>query len=178
MKWIRDRAARNKFLEEALPHMAALFRTALRMTRNRAQAEDLVQETYTEAWKSFHRYELGTNCKAWLFRILYRVRGKQIRESVRAQEVLLEEAPLQSLTVQPGSEARIRYQEVLQLLASLPDHYQEVLVLADVEGFSYREIAEMLETPLGTVMSRLNRARSLLREKLDREQARSAGTGR
>lgn len=171
-----QKATRKRFEEEALPHLGALFRTALRIAREQAEAEDLVQETYKEAWGSFHRYRPGTNCKAWLFRILFRRWSRRLRRINRLTQVDLEEVSEERLAVMPDFEARLAHETVLDVLNSLPEHYQLVLILADVEGFSYREIADQLELPVGTVMSRLNRARNLLRQKLLEvcEESRSA----
>jgi RNA polymerase sigma-70 factor, ECF subfamily len=177
MKDSRNRREEERFLEEAMPHMAALYRFAVGMTRNSALAEDTVQETYKEAWKSFRRYTPGSDCKAWLFRILFRVWNRHSRKMNRLQpEVDLEKIPEKRLAVEPDLQQRIERQEVSRILGSLPDHYRMVLILADVEEFSYREIAQMMGLPVGTVMSRLNRARSLFRKKFlqKSESSRSA----
>ncbi|MFQ5929536.1 MAG: sigma-70 family RNA polymerase sigma factor [Acidobacteriota bacterium] len=173
MKLHRPRREETQFLEEALPHMESLYRVSLSMTRDAALAEDLVQETYKEAWKSFRRYTLGSNCKAWLFRILFRVWGKHLRCAYRVKQVDIEEVPESKLALESDVQQRIERQEVLKILRTLPEHYQKVLVLADLEGFRYREIAQMLELPIGTVMSRLNRARALFRQKFLQESEKS-----
>jgi RNA polymerase sigma-70 factor (ECF subfamily) len=144
------------------------------MTKRKDLAEDLVQETYQQAWKSFQGYTSGTDCKAWLFRILFRLRNKQLRQARWWKPVDIDEVPEWRLAVQPDFQKNIEDEEVLRILQSLPVHYQTVLVLADIEEFRYREIARMLKLPMGTVMSRLNRARSLFREKFLEESRESA----
>ena len=157
-----------------MPHMQSLYRVSLSMTRQVDLAEDLVQETYQQAWKSFQGYTPGTDCKAWLFRILFRLRNKQVRQARWWKPVNIDEVPEGQLAVQPDFQDSIENEEVLRILQSLPEHYQMVLVLADIEEFRYREIARMLNLPIGTIMSRLNRARSLFREKYLEESRESA----
>ncbi len=157
-----------------MPHMQSLYRVSLSMTKRKDLAEDLVQETYQQAWKSFQGYTAGTDCKAWLFRILFRLRNKQLRQARWWKPVDIDEVPEGLLAVQPEFQKNVEGKEVLRILQSLPGHYQTVLVLADIEEFRYREIARMLKLPMGTVMSRLNRARSLFREKFLEESRESA----
>ncbi len=159
---------RNNFLKEALPHMQPLYWMSLSLAKNHAVAEDLVQDTYREAWTSFARYEPGSNCKAWLFRILFRQWGKQRRQARPFREIDVSEVPESRVAAEPGFDKALEGKEILEIARTLPKDYQTILALADVEGFSYREISELLEIPIGTVMSRLNRARSLLRKKLSR----------
>ena len=163
----RSRIQRNNFLKEALPQMQSVYWMSLSLTKNHAVAEDLVQDTYREAWTSFARYEPGSNCKAWLFRILFRQWGKQCR-SRPFREIDVADVPESRVAAEPGFDKVLEGEEILEIAGTLPKDYQTILVLADVEGFSYREISELLEIPIGTVMSRLNRARSLLRRKLSR----------
>ncbi|MEW6731419.1 MAG: sigma-70 family RNA polymerase sigma factor, partial [Acidobacteriota bacterium] len=157
------------FEATALPHIDDLFRTALRVIGNRGEAEDIVQETYLQAWKSFHRFQPGTNCRAWLFKILfhvihhYRRRWFNIR-LLREREEVLEEM----LIYEPNILETLSNEDILSALQKVPQQYREVLLLADVEDFSYKEIAETLEIPIGTVMSRLSRARKLLKTELTR----------
>jgi len=153
-----------------MPHMSSLFRAALNMSRDSSLAEDLVQETFKEAWQSFHRYTPGTDCKAWLFRIFFRVWQGHLRQVYRFSSVSMEDVSEDLLVQMPDAQKKIESEEVMTLLRSLPSHYQTVLVLADVEEFRYQEIAQMLELPIGTVMSRLNRARSLFRTKFVQEK--------
>lgn len=152
-----------------MPQMSSLYRVSFNLSRDRDLAEDLVQETYKEAWQSFHRYTPGTDCKAWLFRIFFRVWQKHLRQVYRFSSVDMEDVSEDLLVQMPDAEQKMESEEVMTILRSLPTHYQTVLVLADVEEFRYREIAQMLELPMGTVMSRLNRARSLFRTKFVQE---------
>ncbi len=146
--------------------MQSLYWMSLSLTRNHAVAEDLVQDTYREAWTSFARYEPDSNCKAWLFRILFRQWSKQRRQAGPFREIDVAEVPESRVAAEAGFDKNLEGKEILKIAGTLPKDYKTILVLADVEGFSYREIAELLEIPIGTVMSRLNRARSLLRKKL------------
>ncbi len=154
------------FEAAALPHLNGLFRTAARLVGNRTEAEDLIQETYLQAWKSFHRFELGTNCRAWLFRILFNKANHQRRWLYRRKchdgEAELEN----SLEYQPPINEQLSDEEVLLALERLPRHYRKAVLLADVEDFSYKEIAAIHRVPIGTVMSRLSRGRKLLRAEL------------
>ncbi len=156
---------RDRFLREALPHTDVLYRMALRTCRDSHLAQDLVQETYKEAWKSFKNYQPGTNCKAWLFKILMRVTQHHSRQNQRYLSVQLEDVPERRLFVVSNAQERIEREEILEMVNRIPQNYRIVLVMADVESLSYKEIAETLEIPIGTVMSRLNRARGLLRER-------------
>lgn len=156
------------FEAEALPHLSELFRTAVRLTENRAEAEDLMQEVYTQAWKSFHCFEPGTNCRAWLFKILsYKLKHYRCKKS-RFKYVGNSEKALEALAYEPPVPERLSNAEILSSLERVPLCYRHVLLLADVEEFSYKEIAAMLAIPMGTVMSRLSRGRKLLRTELSR----------
>lgn len=151
------------FEAEAMPHMSNLFRTAYRVVGDRSEAEDMVQETYFQAWKSFHRFEAGTNCRAWLYKILFHVISHHrrnwfnlswLKESAEGLELSLAyEAPVPQ---------HLSDEDVLAALDKIPHHYREVVLLADVQEFAYKEIADILNIPLGTVMSRLSRGRKLL----------------
>ncbi|HSR67353.1 MAG TPA: sigma-70 family RNA polymerase sigma factor [Acidobacteriota bacterium] len=177
---IPGRNRRAVFREEALPHREALYRAALGMMRNPTVAEDLVQETYQEAWKSFHGYQAGSDCKAWLFRILFRIRSKHLRKQGRFQWVEVEDVSEERLAVEPAGTRQLENQEILSIIQSLPEHYRTVLLLADAEGFTYQEIAHITELPLGTVMSRLNRGRNMFRKKFlqaCRDDDRAGGAG-
>lgn len=161
------------FAEEALPHVDALYRMALRTFGNPDLAQDLVQETYKEAWRSYDGYQAGTDCKAWLFRIYFRVVGRRRRLDRVQSQVSLDSVPEERLAVAPGVEQSFEGSRILRILGGIPEHYRSILILADVEGLAYREIARLLDLPLGTVMSRLNRARALFREKFQHLQHES-----
>jgi RNA polymerase sigma-70 factor (ECF subfamily) len=166
----------------ALPHLESLFRLALWLERDRPAAEDLVQETFAQALQSFHRFEPGTNCRAWLVSILQHLRSNRrrtlARQPVMSDVAELEEQLAETLAYEPPTPEGISEEEVLQALKKLPASFQEAIVLADVEQFSYKEIAEILGIPLGTVMSRLHRARKLLRTELaGYANARGIGLG-
>lgn len=155
------------FEESALPHLNDLFRTACRALLDRAQAEDIVQEVYYQAWKSWRRFEPGTNCRAWLFKILFHVIHHHRRKWLKfAWASDIAESPAEAFVYEPPVAQRLTDEEVLEALDRLPLAYREVVLLADVEEFSYREIAGVLCVPMGTVMSRLNRGRKLLRREL------------
>ena len=157
------------FEAAALPHMDDLFRTARRVLGNQSEAEDVVQETFLQAWKTFERFELGTNCRAWLYKIMFHVIQHNRRKrfsfnlrSTRDDNVELEAA----LVYEPPVSQELTDEEVIAAFDRIPTQYREVMVLADVQGFSYKEVAETLSIPAGTVMSRLNRGRKLMRAEL------------
>ena len=155
------------FEAEALPHAESLFRLAMWFERDRREAEDLVQETMTRALEAFHRYEAGTNCRAWLVTILRHVRSNRRRASGRAPVAAdSEERIAQTIAMVPAIPEQLTDEDVLAALQRLPLKYQEVVLLSDVEELSYKEVAEALAIPIGTVMSRLHRARALLRVEL------------
>ena len=168
----------DSFESEALPFHVDLYRLAKWLLRNQAEAEDLVQETFVEALRSFHRFEKGTNCRAWLIKIMYHTLSKRRRDSKRLQVVEdTNEQIAETVAVEPPPSGELVEEEVLGALKSLPQHYQEVVILSDVEEMSYKEIADALAIPTGTVMSRLHRGRSLLRTELA-NYARNMGIGR
>jgi RNA polymerase sigma-70 factor (ECF subfamily) len=150
-----------------MPHLNDLFRTALRMTGERGHAEDVLQEVYLQAWRSFERFEEGTNCRAWLYKILFHCVSHQRRTSYRFPLLKENEEFLQSNLVQPAPVAHeITDGEILAALDKLPCDFRSVVLLVDVEEFAYKEVAEILAIPIGTVMSRLSRGRGLLRKHL------------
>ena len=155
-----DRA--SEFENVALPHAAGLLRYALHLAGEKGRAEDLVQETLLSAWRNFRQFTRGTNCKAWLFRILTNLHYKQVRRSGQRPEVHVEEQAARLAAPERVSAS----QEMREAFARLTSEHQEVLHLAVIEGFEIREIAELLQLPQGTVMSRLSRARASLRAAL------------
>jgi RNA polymerase sigma-70 factor (ECF subfamily) len=171
----------TEFEAVALPHLESLFRLALWLERDRHGAEDLVQETFAQALQSFHRFEPGTNCRAWLVSILQHLRSNRRRTLARQPPLSdvadVEEQLAETLAYEPPTPEGLSEDEVLVALKKLPASFQEAIVLADVEQFSYKEIAEILGIPLGTVMSRLHRARKLLRTELA-AYANARGIGR
>ena len=168
-----------EFTTEAMQYAQSLYSTALRMTRNQSDAEDLVQETYLKAFRSFGSFETGTNLKAWLFRILtntfintYRAKQRRPQESdlgsvedlflykrLPSLAGLSESAEEQLLDLFPAAEVR-------EAIENLPETFLLPMLLNDVEGFSYKEVAEILDIPIGTVMSRLHRGRKTMQEAL------------
>ena len=174
----RSGSAAERFETEAMPHMNDLYRTAIRMTGDRSRAEDILQEVYLEGWKSFARFEPGTNCRAWLFKILFHCVSHQRQKWWRfpllkeAEEFL--ELNLVAATPIPDS---LTDEDILAALDRIPADFRAVVLLVDVEEFAYKEVAEILSIPIGTVMSRLSRGRKLLREHLA-DVARSYGIGR
>ena len=160
----------ERFEAEAIPHLRALYVTAYRMTRNAADAEDIVQETFLRAFRAFDRYTPGTNIRAWLYTILYRVRTDAFRRSGRSPETveLLDDGP----GVPPPQDALASGgEEIARALDGLPEAFRAAVVLRDVQEFSYAEIARILDVPIGTVMSRIYRGRALLREALQGRRA-------
>ncbi len=169
----------ERFAAEAMPHVNDIFRTAVRMLAgDRVHAEDAAQEVYLRAWQSFHRFKAGTNCRAWLFKILFHVAHHQRRQwfrfpSVADADEILESTPASSETVPE----QLRDEDILAALDRIPAEFRAPILLVDVEEFSYKESAEILRVPMGTIMSRLNRGRKLLRTELA-EVARAYGIGR
>ena len=162
------------FEREALPHLGALYSAALRMTRNEKDAEDLVQDTLLRAYRFFDTFQAGTNCKAWLFRILTNVFCNNYREREREHVVLseAESSPANLEQFVGGAEegrdvetallGRMVSADVERALAAVPSDFRMAVILADLEDFSYKEIAEIMDCPAGTVMSRLYRGRKIL----------------
>ena len=155
------------FEAEALPHVDRLFRLAMWLERNRTDAEDVVQETLMRALRSFHRFRPGTNCRAWLVTILQRVvsnRRRARRRSILASDP--DDRLAHRMAFVPRPPEQLTDEGLLASLRRLPLPFQEVIVLCDVEELSYKEAAEALAIPVGTVMSRLHRGRSQLRADL------------
>jgi RNA polymerase sigma-70 factor (ECF subfamily) len=160
-----------------LVHLDALYHVALRLTRNRAEAEDIVQEAFLRAFRSFHRFNPGTNCRAWLFTILRNVFLNRVR--TQGREVLetemggIDQAEVMVDThVGANPEERflqtVLHGDVDRALTTLPLPFREAVLLVDIEGLTYREVSEIVGCPIGTVMSRLSRGRALLRRFLVR----------
>jgi RNA polymerase sigma-70 factor (ECF subfamily) len=182
-KLLASRAAkdpkREAFDAEVLPHLDLLYGNALRLTRSKADAEDLLQETVLRAFRFFDRFERGSNIKAWLLRIQYNLFVNRYRRGVRERDVretmthepsgrdVVSRPALQALTDPDGAALGPLVQKELALaLEQLPEDHRTVIVLADIEELSYKEIADVMGCPIGTVMSRLHRARRSLRERV------------
>jgi len=174
-------ADQARFAELAMEHMGSLYSAALRMTRNPADAEDLVQETYLKAYRGFAGFEEGTNLKAWLYRILTNTYINSYRaKQRRPDETDLEEVEdlflynrlggLEAARASRSAEDEVMDlftdEDVKRAVEALPEVFRMAVLLADVEGFSYKEIAEILDIPIGTVMSRLHRGRKALEKAL------------
>jgi RNA polymerase sigma-70 factor, ECF subfamily len=174
-------ADQAKFADLAMEHMSSLYTAALRMTRNPSDAEDLVQETYLKAYRAFGTFQEGTNLKAWLYKIL----TNTFINSYRAKKRRPEQSELDDVEdlylyrrlggLEAAAAGRSAEEEVLEhftesdvkaAVESLPEQFRMAVLLADVEGFSYKEIAEILDVPIGTVMSRLHRGRKALQKAL------------
>jgi RNA polymerase sigma-70 factor (ECF subfamily) len=182
-----DQALRDRFERDVLPLLPSLYGAAMRLTRNPTDAEDLVQEAYLRAFRGFGGFQEGTNLKAWLYRILTNQFINTYRKKQREPQIV--EGPddldewylydkLGGRSVEASAESEVLDQipdaDVKAALESLPENFRIPVLLADVEGFSYKEIAEIMETPIGTVMSRLHRGRKAL-EKALWETARTRG---
>ena len=174
-----DDALRERFERDVLPLLSNLYGAAMRMTRNPSDAEDLVQETYLRAYRGFAGFKEGTNLKAWLYRILTNSFINTYRKKQREPQIvdgpddvdewyLYDKLGGRSVAVSAENEVldRIPDADVKAALESLPENFRIPVLLADVEGFSYKEIAEIMETPIGTVMSRLHRGRKGLEKAL------------
>src|SRR5579862_4905533 len=145
------------FEAEAMPHVDRLFRLAMWLERDRTEAEDLVQETLTQALRSFHRYTPGTNCRAWLTAIFQHVRANRRRAQGRvAFDSAVEERLANTLPFVPPIPEQLTDEDLLKALAKIPPMHQEVILLCDVQEMTYKEIANALKIPIGTVMSRLH----------------------
>ncbi|HKV41825.1 MAG TPA: sigma-70 family RNA polymerase sigma factor [Blastocatellia bacterium] len=165
-----------KFEDEALSHLSTLLKAAVRIVGRPQEAEDVVQETYLRAWKYFDSFETGTNCRAWLFRIMFNVVNGRRGKQAKAAEVPLDDTLDQhhSNVIQFDPTRQIEGHELLEAAGLLTEVHRSVLWLVVVEEFSYREAAEVLDVPIGTVMSRLHRARDELRKLLIRRNSSSA----
>ncbi len=170
----------ERFEKEALVHVNILYSLALRLTANEQGAEDLVQDTFIRAFRFFDRYEEGTNCRAWLCRILKNTFINQYRKNRKSSddvsfddvedvfETTIKETKLLNSPANPEKELNTKVidERIEDALSEIPDDYRLAVVLSDMEGYSYREIADIMECPLGTVMSRLYRGRKMLQKYL------------
>src|SRR5438105_2311970 len=174
-----DADKRASFEREALVHLDSLYRVGLRLTGNPAEADDLVQETMLKAYRAWHQFERGTNAKGWLLTILRHAFINEYRRRTRHPETVdidaiepfsvfeeVQDDDPQGTFFDRIEECSLRVDEVLRAIDTLPEQFRETVVLSDVEGMSYEEIARVLEVPVGTVKSRLFRARRLLQQKL------------
>ena len=165
-----SRRQRDEFEAQALTQLDALVRSAIRMCGSREEAEDAVQETYLQAWKYWRSFQQGTNCRAWLFRILFNVIKRKANEKRTC--VSIEEPKVENL-LHFDRVALIDQFEMLEIFNQLSVEHREVMLLVVVEEMSYKDAATALGVPMGTVMSRLNRARTELRQRLGRQGRRS-----
>ncbi|GMV41167.1 MAG: ECF RNA polymerase sigma factor SigR [Myxococcales bacterium] len=176
---LHDIETKREFEETTLRYLDELYSTALRLTRNDKDAEDLVQDTYLKAYSHFHQFSRGTNARAWLFKILTNTFINAYRRRVKEREILDKEEKGQLGSFFFSKETTARWgspewhvlstllsDDVKRSLDELPVDFRTVVVLADLQDFSYKEIASIMDTPIGTVMSRLFRGRKLLRKKL------------
>jgi RNA polymerase sigma-70 factor, ECF subfamily len=167
----------SRFTAEAIPYMSRLYPAALRLTRNHCDAEDLIQETFAKAYVKFHQFSPGTNLKAWLYTILVRTfysscrhRDRRVGEVLAAE--IYDASDARDALSEPPKSAEAEAMEnlggsaVMRALEDLPECFRSAIYLADIEGYRYHEIADMMGTPLGTVMSRIHRGRAMLRQKL------------
>ncbi|WP_120003386.1 sigma-70 family RNA polymerase sigma factor [Nesterenkonia muleiensis] len=185
-----EAARRTRFERDAMQYVDQLYSAAMRMTRNPQDAEDLVQEAYTKAYSAFHQYKPGTNLKAWLYRILtntyINIYRKRQRQPQQANTDTVEDWQMAQAAEHTSSGLRSAEAEALdhlpdndvkQALQQIPEEFRLAVYFSDVEGFAYKEIAEILNIPIGTVMSRLHRGRKLLRGLLS-DYARERGFNR
>lgn len=176
--WAPERSASERFEVEAMPHLNDIFRTAARILVDRGQAEDVAQEVYLQAWRSFDRFEPGTNCRAWLFKILFHCINHHRRKWFRFPLLKETEEFIEAkLVAQEPVADHLTDEDILAALDRIPVDFRSVILLVDVEEFSYKEAAGILSIPIGTVMSRLSRGRNLLKEQLA-DVARSYGFGK
>jgi RNA polymerase sigma-70 factor (ECF subfamily) len=155
------------FETEAMPLLPDLYRVAVWLTKDKTEAEDLVQETFFQALKSFNRYKTGTNCRAWLMTIMYHMNAKRLQKLGQLQMLdETEDILAETIALEPSIPQKLTDEEVITALRSVPENFRQVVILSDVEGFSYKEIAAILGVPIGTVMSRLARGRRILRQQL------------
>jgi RNA polymerase sigma-70 factor (ECF subfamily) len=173
-----ERDLQERFEADALPLLPGLYSAAFRLTRNAADAEDLVQETFLRAYRGFNQFQEGTNLRAWLYRILTNTFINSYRKKQREPQTVSDDeiedwylySKMTERAAEPSAETAVIEalpdEDVQDALSSLPEQFRIAVLLADVEGFSYKEIAEITEVPIGTVMSRLHRGRKALEKRL------------
>jgi RNA polymerase sigma-70 factor (ECF subfamily) len=172
---VAEENPKTEFAEEAITHLDTLYRGALRLTRDPEQAQDLVQDTYARALRYQHSFEVGTNMRAWLFAIMRNLFWDRVKGAKKGEVSLDDDSGdfalyerLKDETAHPEADVldKIAASEVVSAVEQLPPVYREVVLLVDVEGFSYKDAAEVLGVPIGTVMSRLHRARQQMQKLL------------
>lgn len=167
----------KEFEDEALPHMDAIYNFALKMSGDSDVADDLVQDTFMKAFRFFDKFEKGTNCKAWLFRILKNSYINEFRKSSREPDKVdyedvqnfyetIKSSEISSNHIVEDEFSKLLDDEITEAITKLPEDFRTVIILSDIEGFTYEEIAEFVDIPVGTVRSRLHRARKMLYTKL------------
>jgi RNA polymerase sigma-70 factor (ECF subfamily) len=166
-------ALRKEFEDTALPYMDEIHRAALRMTKNKSEADDLVQDTFLRAFRFFKGFEKGTSIKAWLHKILRNTFINRFNEQAKKPEHVefgqikfFEDEPVSGNDPEQDIIYKVFDDELRQAISALPNEFKIVIMLSDIEGFSYKEIADITQCPIGTVMSRLHRGRKLLRSSL------------
>jgi RNA polymerase sigma-70 factor (ECF subfamily) len=180
-----ERQKQLEFAQEALPHMDVLYNFALRMTGNPDDAEDLLQDTYLKAYRFWDKFEKGTNSRAWLFRIMKNSYINRYRKEVREPDTVdygdieefydsIRDESTETTDLEERLFGNLLDDDVAKALESLPPDFRTVVILCDIEGFTYEEIANFVDCPIGTVRSRLHRGRKMLRAKLI-EYARKRG---
>ena len=176
---------RKAFEEEAVPHLSALYNFAVRLAKDREDAADLVQETMLKAFRFFNSFEKGTNCKAWLFRIMKNSYINRYRKTSKAPDTVeydaveefydtIKASTVETSTLEDELFNQALDDQVSEAIQNLPDDFRTVINLCDIEGFTYEEIAEFIDCPIGTVRSRLHRARKILAASLS-DYARERG---
>jgi RNA polymerase sigma-70 factor (ECF subfamily) len=159
----RSQSTRAEFEAAALPYLPEIYRTAVGLIGSRDEAEDLAQDVFLQAWKSFHKFEQGTNIRAWLHKILVYRASHFRRKFFRLQPFGNKDEETADIPVDVPVPDYLSDKQVLDALLQVPSPFRETLVMSDVREFSYREIADMLRVPIGTVMSRISRGRKILR---------------
>ncbi len=163
----KEQGKRREFEKIYIAYLGALYNGAVKLTNNPVDAEDLVEDTFLLALRFFHKFKDGTNIKAWLFKIMHNCFINKYRKKKREPEILeLKEEILVEQNIMPDFCSKFLGDEIEEALVSLPEALKEAVILSDLEGFSYKEISEILDCPLGTVRSRLSRGRKILLRKL------------